>query len=640
MTKWSEPLPLPKGMLDPSTASLLVLSDQSAQPRYLDVAQLAEQIAGFGKNIAEAPEQATAELFSQLADAVLERTEVEEGFVRLPRSNKKSGLHPSGLLGPVISRDAIHGADGVAEGFEAFSGGSPFRAPQQTVQKSIQKSSPYKAAAGKTVAMGIADFSIAFLNRRFRKADGYSRFEMLWIQDRVPLDTFKPMFPTYTLLGLGTFLMRHDIDALIDHFTKNGVLDEDAAYGAFSKPPLGMQDSWALREGHGTAILDHMAGADPGTHDTDRPLYGVELPTSVLLDTSGQQLLPPLLLGLAAIAVTSLFFSPAAGSAGMIAGAPLVINASLAFTGGPDNGTGQSGFATLLGDTMTALQTLPHESLALTIPTGNHRQDRVHGRLAGGRMEHIAWGLPPDDLTPSSVEIFVRDGTPLEQFELTLPGAAPLTLSASAIPAPGFYADLVQNGQIIARLAHPTGFGPDHYTLTVAPTARRDMTHPVAPSGTWGLGLKSCGAAIDLWVRRDDRLEGFNSTGRQSWFVDAAYLLLDDDGDLLDIDVPRTGAPALKVHREGTGSVLLDALNGGANGIIGVAGLQNGGSQPYRFSGARRAPNAQSVEAAVAEVSRLRGGPIAAARRSGTVTRPAGTSIASAIYARQFADTI
>lgn len=249
------------------------------------------------------------------------------------------------------------------------------------------------------------------------------------------------------------------------------------------------------------------------------------------------------------------------------------------------------------------------------------------------------WGLPPDDLTTNTIEIYVEGDADLQSFSLKPVGGPAFTLGPSDMPHAGYYVDLVQEGDIIARLSHPTGFGPTHYTITTAPTARRDMTTPLIKSGSWEISLKSCDAAVDLWVRRDDRLKGFPNSGRQSWFIDPAYEIYDAFGYLQQGDAPAPGATDLMVYRQGTGSVLQDAMNlGAANGIISVAGLQNNGAQPYRFSGERQAPNAQATAQDVAEVSRWTGGSVAAARRSGAFTQPAGTSIASALHARKVAD--
>ena len=638
MIEWAEQRRLPKGVLDPSAASLLPKPVQNAQPFFVDVGRLAEKVADFSQTLHEDAENNVAQLFRFMAKSISGEITSEAGFVQPMLDPKRAG-NVQALIGPDIDAAMIHNGEAVQAAFESLGKSTPFKAPTNTGQVAT-KSVTQKSTIAEPVAMGIVDFSIAFLNRRFQTANNKTRFEMLWIQDREPLNDFKPMFPTYQLLGLGTFLMRHDIDALISHFTTNGVLDETAAYAAFSKPPVGLRDSWALREGHGTAVLDHMAGAEPGTHDDDRPLYGVELPTSVMLDTSGQKLLAPLLLGLTAISVTSLFFTPSTTSGWGIKGAPLVMNASLAFTGGPDNNTNKSGFASLLSSVMNGLKMLPRDSMTLTIPTGNHRQDRIHARLLGGQLQSIAWGLPADDFTPSTLEVYVADGSDLQHFALTLPMQETVTLSSADIPTAGFYVDLISNGQIIARLAHQQGFGPAHYTLTLAPTTRRDQGQPIAPSGTWAVTLESSGADIDLWVRRDDRLPGFNTTGRQSWLIDEAYVQFDANGHIQNHDTPMSGAPQLMVYRQGTGSVLLDAMNGGANGIIGVAGMQSDGMQPYRHSGERRSMSAQAPVTAVAEGSKWRGGPVAAARQSQTFSQPAGTSMASARYARRVADAI
>jgi hypothetical protein len=602
---------------------------------------LTDAVPSFVKEVQEAPSKAAARIFRAMVRSVTTNIKASNGFVEPVTDNK--GLTPAeNLIGPSVITDDIGDSQDAAAAFKKLGDNNPFVVPALEVDKPAgSKAQGRRPRPTEPVAMGVIDFSIAFLNKRFRRLDGQTRFEMMWIQDRIPLPEYQGMFPSYQLFGMGTVLLRRDINALISHFSVNGELNEEAAYAAFSKPPLGMRDSWAMRDGHGTAILDHMAGDVPGMQDCDRPLYGVELPTTVLVDTSGQSLLAPLLLGLTAISVTSLYLTPSAQPRRRVWGAPLVINASLAFTGGPDRSSSRSGFAAMLDTLMSALQTLPRNDLRLTVPTGNHRQDRIHARFTADEPQSIMWGLPPDDLTTNAIEIYVEGDADLQSFSLKPVGGPAFTLGPSDMPHAGYYVDLVQDGDIIARLSHPTGFGPPHYTITTAPTARRDMTTPLIKSGSWEISLKSCDAAVDLWVRRDDRLKGFPNSGRQSWFIDPAYEVYDAFGYLQQGDAPAPDATDLMVYRQGTGSVLQDAMNlGAANGIISVAGLQNNGTQPYRFSGERQAPNAQATAQDVAEVSRWTGGPVAAARRSGAFTQPAGTSIASALHARKVADNL
>ncbi|MEP1765598.1 MAG: hypothetical protein ABJJ53_02930 [Sulfitobacter sp.] len=640
MIAWSKPRPLPKDLLDPSAASLLPKPPQTTQPFFVDTSTLIDAVPRFVKQVQKKPQKAAANMFSAIAASVTKRVEATEGFV-LPVSNAKSAAQAQNLIGPSVPKGTIKGVKAAQSAFKALQEQNLiFSKGQETKEEAAPNWDKRRPHASGPVAMGVIDFSIAFLNKRFRKANGETRFEMMWIQDRVPLPEYRYLFPSYQLLGMGTVLLGADINALIAHFTKNQELDEEAAYAAFTKPPVGMRDSWAMRDGHGTAVLDHMAGADPGTQDDERPLYGVELPTAVLIDTSGQSLLAPLLLGLTAISVMSLFLTPAMHARPRVWGTPLVINASLAFTGGPDRNASKNGFALMLDRLMGALQTLPREGLTLTVPTGNHRQDRIHAAFGAGGPQSIVWGLPPDDLTTNAIEIYVEDGSDLQMFSLKHIGGPDLQLGPSDLPRPGYYVDLVQNGDIIARLAHPAGFGPTHYTITTAPTARRDPSTPIIQSGSWEVSLRSCGSDVNLWVRRDNRLSGFPNSGRQSWFVDPAYEVYDPTGYLQQDDTPAPGATDLRVFRQGTGSVLQDAMDAGANGVVSVAGLQCNGAEPYRFSGERRAQNAQATAQDVAEVSRWTGGPVAAARRSGAFTQPAGTSIASALYARQLADSL
>ncbi len=548
----------------------------------------------------------------------------------------KDGLMPQGPeLGPQIGLNtaALHEAartvggmqtrDTILQSISALQDAVACQGEMDAFQRDvladeIPTASQRQSAQGiKTV--GVVDFSIAFLNRKFRKDRGTkTRFAMIWVQGRCLKDPRLAKAPD--LLGAGTVLFAADIDAMIRRHTHDGWLDEAGAYGEFCVPPRGARDAWSARAGHGTAVLDHMAGQDPQTADNGRPIYAVELPTSVLADTSGQMLEPAFFAGLVAIALFSRALPLAAGQ---IPDAPLVMNASLAFTGGP--GGTPTPHAQALRDLMRALRSDAGRDIQLTIPVGNHLQDRIYAEMDPGSDGTLEWLVPPDDRTASTVEIFTDGGLSGQQISLAVPGLGAVDI---CVPDPGYFADLQMGGCTVLRVARQQT--PEHLTLTVQPTYHTRAEQPLSPSGIWRITVKAPNAPWRFWIRRDETLTGFVAGGRQSRFRDGAYQLFDDQGDLVVNATAAAHSP--RISREETGSVFMQ--NSADDGIIVVAGTQLSRTNrvdPFRFGG-RRNGIAADAQAPAAD-TRTKGGLRAAGRFGRSTVRMAGTSMASAIHA-------
>ena len=506
---------------------------------------------------------------------------------------------------------------------EAFDDSAGSRASQQAALASTMT-----ARGDAKVSIGCIDASIAFVNARFRKAGpgggpDQTRFEMLWIQGRA----LKTPGPFSSILRAGTLLLRADIDALIAKHWKNGRLDEAAVYAEFTAPPDGYTDLWSKRTGHGTTVLDLMTGAPRELGNDDAPIYGVELPVTVISDTSGAVFHGPLTYGLGLIAIASYALSrTASGDA-----APLVANASMGFIGGPHDGTHPT--AAALNALAVAAQgpASATRDVHLTLPAGNQLQDRIHARAVPANESPLTWSLPPEDRTASFVEIWNVDPT-------TAPDVAELTLLpqgetggvATAIPAPAQRIHPIKNGKPLAQL-HNLG---THLLLGVYPTSDWTPGAPEVPSGHWHLMAKSTSTADHLfWVARDDTLNGLKSAGRQSRFRDPGYRARDGYGDY----IVGSNLAAEGTRRDGTLSVL--ATTGAP--VKMVSGREARGQKPYRFAGLELdagTPPPPEPFAPAAEVSRTLGGPMAASRLGLGTDRAAGTSMASAIQARHIAD--
>ncbi|MDA8586666.1 hypothetical protein N9L47_10440 [Rhodobacteraceae bacterium] len=477
------------------------------------------------------------------------------------------------------------------------------------------------------VAMGCIDTSIAFVNARFRRKDpnggpDKTRFEFLWIQGRAA----KAPSPYASILRAGTLLLRRDIDALIAKHWSNNCLDETGVYGEFTHPPMGHTDLWSLRDGHGTTVLDLMTGAPAEIGSNAQPIYGVELPVTVVNDTSGAAFHGPLTYGMAVIALASYGLSRTSSDAP----APLVINASLGFLGGPHDGTHPTA-ATLNEIARLAKGPTSHQrSSDLILPAGNHLQSRTHARATPNAPHHFRWSLPPEDRTASFVEIWSSADQPPDVTELTLRPPGDTGGLTTHIPVPGERMGLTTGGKPIAQL-HNLG---THLLIGIYPTSTWTPRAPQSPSGLWSLTVKGTGTTpLLFWVARDDTLAGLKSAGRQSWFRDPIHVSRDGNGDFT---THSTLSPAGS-RRDGTLSVIATC----PDPIEIVSGRQYLGQHPYRFAGLaldQGAPPSPKPFAPAAEISRAKGGPLSATRLGGGTTRLSGTSMASAIQARHLAD--
>ena len=210
--------------------------------------------------------------------------------------------------------------------------------------------------AGTDVAIGIIDDGIAFAHERFRNAAG-SRIRTIWLQDIESNQGFD--------IAFGRRIIRDDIDEMLSKgekavYRKEGALD-------FAKPG---HKGLAMRWSHGTHVLDLAAGAEP-EENLDWPIFAVQLPGEVTLDTSGTKLGSYALQGLRYIMneVDELQV-----------GMPLVVNFSYGTLAGPKDGQGylereidrmiEQRYADTKGKTFVVL------------PTGNSRQSRANARVA------------------------------------------------------------------------------------------------------------------------------------------------------------------------------------------------------------------------------------------------------------------
>ena len=346
------------------------------------------------------------------------------------------------------------------------------------------------------------------------------------------------------------------IDSAVDAASGRGGLDEDRllrALGQFSpsRPPLHVG---GRRRGHGIEVAGLMTGTADPAH---RPILAVGLPPEVTQDTRGALAPFYILVGIVFLLHRARRLSRVLEAAnGLPHGSlrlPVVINLSWGTMAGRKDGSGRIEH---FMDAVSAGGIQGLGPIEFTVPMGNGRMDRARAVLAPG--EGIGWRLPPDDATPSMVEIRSRalaakPGDPM-QVRLTLPDGTEVETALT-----GF--DQVQDvldgeGALLASIyamRHVDRDGAWRSGLTVClPPSVPGPVGAVRPMralpGLWHVRPLGAEDEVDVYVQRDDSIPGFRNGARPSRLVDEAYRDEAEGGMRLLSDPPDPG----RIRRSGT----------------------------------------------------------------------------------------
>lgn len=469
----------------------------------------------------------------------------------------------------------------------------------------------------KTPVVGIIDDAIGFLNHRFRRADGTTRFERLWIMHNDVLASNPGPHDAGTLNGIELST------AHINHRLASG-RSELALYRQVNSGVFGpaTRHGTAFHAGHGTHVLDLAAGADAGEDMAGVPILAVQLPPTSIGETSGAALDPDVVRGLDWIVTQALQ---------MPGRFPLVINLSLGSLAGPQD-------ATSLVERWIAAEIKRyhhfsgHAPIRVVVAYGNAYRSRLVARamLAPGDEISVDWRILPDDATKSVLELRTNPGQSA-QLGLTIdPPDGGMTLPLAQWPAGGTVLQYLTPGGVAAEVMADPELNFDKTLVTVAPTTRSDP-RPAACSGNWKVTVRNAGvnpARLSLKVQRDDTPGGYRRNGRQSW-------LDHPDGWTWEDETRAYTQPAANgpVTRRGTGVGYAGLVHpsvyfaGAARPDLFVAGTV----RPSAYTAmARRAqfPDSPTVSAMGDEGSALTG-LRAAGVLSGSTARLSGTSMAA-----------
>ena len=366
---------------------------------------------------------------------------------------------------------------------------------------------------------------------------------------------------------------------------------------------------------HGTAMADLAAGHS-GDPDTRVALFGLELPTKMVQDYSGDSLAFSLLAVLnAALGMTS-----------GLRNKPVTILLPYAFSGGPQDGTHPaaeviSNFLAFHG----------RSDLNIVVSAGNLLQSRLRAQLPGtpanGAPLKLDWWEAPDDFSINTVEAFIRNVLPMNGRASLDIKAPPNETELSSGLVEGQSRDILRFGAVIGSIQRFKNIGNTaRLRLSLMPSGRRG-TEVVAPHGRWILSTPSTQPA-NLWVLRDDRDPVFDQEypHRQSHFDHQMYRPTNKLGEPGRDDDP--GSP---VRRSGTLSPLATAP--GVDAVQADEKLGNSAQRQAEYSGKPDGPQPLALHYLVDDGWTECGVP-AAANGSERLARVSGTSAAAALHVR------
>ncbi|MFM2390494.1 MAG: hypothetical protein RLZZ437_2049 [Pseudomonadota bacterium] len=473
-----------------------------------------------------------------------------------------------------------------------------------------------------TPVVGILDDSIGFLNHRFRRADGTTRFAGLWIMhnDTLAGDPGPHVMPAISGIELTT----SHINMRLASQRSELALYRQINMGVFGPAT---RHGTAFHAGHGTHVLDTAAGAEPGTPMSEVPILGVQLPPSSIGETSGAELNPDIMRGLDWVITRALQ---------MPGRFPLVINLSLGALAGPQDGTSK------IEDWIIREIKRYHlfsggAPIRIVIAYGNAHKARLVANvtLEPGQGVQLDWHILPDDTTRSVLEVRSATGQATQLgLQVTPPDAGP-ALALAPWPAPGVVLQYAVPSGVVAEVEPLVEAQSDKLAITVAPTLRHD-TRPYACSGVWRVRLQNNGstaANVTCKVQRDDTPGGYRRTGRQSWLDHPTAW--DWEAETRAYSLP---GPTCPVTRQGT-EVSYAGFHHPSAYFVGAARPDlkvSGAVRPssYTAEGASPPPDSPTLSG-MGDQGSVLSGQREAGVLSGSTSRLSGTSVATPQVSRK-----
>lgn len=495
-----------------------------------------------------------------------------------------------------------------------------------------------------TVVMAVIDDGVPIANTRFQNQSG-TRIEHFWRQDGANTSASVPT---------GAELNRSEINNLLSASEVAGIVDEDTFYrraglASFTESG-GVHKSVAWRASHGAHVMDMATGFAKDKDVLNRPVVAVQLPASVVEDTSGSELDHHVIEAIEYILQRAELIAPGKSL-------PVVINLSFGRYAGPHDGS--SVLEKYLDQVV-----IDRPNTRIVLPAGNSRQERCHSVISKQDLTDnqgevtLTWRVQPDDRTHSSLQLWL----PLDS-SFNPPTSDRIRISVIApngdespelgeIPGQGDLVYLVK-GETVCRVN--SSFITDDtrrclFQLSLMPTSRNENLDgsngrlAVAPAGDWRIIVKDINlpatADINAWIERDDTAYSYQSRGRQSYFDSENYKKFDDSFVPIEFD-PNSDSTT---RRQGT-------INGIATGdktiVVGAMYGKERTVTEYSSCG----PGSESFDTSVAtrmgpdlltvsDDSKVHRGVPGCGTRSGSVVYFNGSSVAAPRVAREIADLL
>ncbi len=428
------------------------------------------------------------------------------------------------------------------------------------------------------VIMAVIDDGIPFAHSAFRcRESRRTRIDYYWNQSaKKPSET--PVGPGPSVL-FGREFPGHDIDRLTDQLDG----EEDVIYrnagvlGGRGMPVSSLAGAYS----HGAHVAGLAAGDWPEDCEANVRIIAVDLPVSSSWDTSGY--------GKDMFVLSAMHYifdrADRIAEAYGVSSAPLIVNLSYGYSGGPKDGTGLIEQA--MGEMIRHRRTAMKAPTALVMPSGNMFLDRLHAvvteeHISGSKTAKLPWSISHYDRTSSFMEIWLPTKVDPVDFRFVLKTpAGDSVVDTKDVDDMHFFKNIHVGGDRVGQFSIDRPGHADvrredgsallqsRVMIAIAPTETLNRL-PAAPAGHWQVeisyapgrdqgGLSGHAsnifgelvpADIRCWIQRDVSFGNGNTGAKQSFFDDPLNSLYDELGRRRDID--SVWRPGFLVRRFGS----------------------------------------------------------------------------------------